>query len=194
MKTSIICKAVITSLIITALFFSAKAYSQELTQTFRGRVLDAYTELPLPGATVVVPGSDPLRGTATNGNGEFRIDGLPLGRINIQVSMVGYQPAVLNNLLLRSGRELVMDITLEEQVYVMDDVTIRPDIRKDQALNEMAVVSARSFTIDETERYAGSLGDPSRMAANYAGVTSVSDQRNDIVIRGNSPSGPPLEA
>jgi len=189
MKTSITKKAVITSLIITALFFSAKAYSQELTQTFRGRVLDAYTELPLPGATVVILGSDPLRGTATNGNGEFRIDGLPLGRINIQVSMVGYQPAVLNNLLLRSGRELVMDIALEEQVYTMDDVTVRPDIRKDQAINEMAVVSARSFTIDETERYAGSLGDPSRMAANYAGVTSVSDQRNDIVIRGNSPLG-----
>jgi hypothetical protein len=74
-------------------------------------------------------------------------------------------------------------------VYTLDDVTVRPDIRKDQAINEMAVVSARSFTIDETERYAGSLGDPSRMAANFAGVTSVSDQRNDIVIRGNSPLG-----
>jgi hypothetical protein len=85
-----------------------------LTQTFRGRVLDSYTELPLPGATVVVLGSDPLRGTATNGNGEFRIDGLALGRINIQVSMVGYQPAVLNNLLLRSGRELLMDIKLSK--------------------------------------------------------------------------------
>ncbi|MFO7924635.1 MAG: TonB-dependent receptor [Bacteroidales bacterium] len=189
MKTSNISKAIIICLIITTPFFSAKAYSQELTQTFRGRVLDAYTELPLPGATVVIMDSDPLTGTATNGNGEFRIDGLPLGRINIQVSMVGYQPVVLNNLLLRSGRELVMAITLEEQVYTINDVTIRPDIRKDQAINEMAVVSARSFTIDETERYAGSLGDPSRMAANYAGVTSVSDQRNDIVIRGNSPLG-----
>ncbi|MFP4366785.1 MAG: carboxypeptidase regulatory-like domain-containing protein [Bacteroidales bacterium] len=189
MKIFIFNKAFITGLIITVLFFSAKAYSQELTQTFRGRVLDAYTDLPLPGATVVILGSDPLRGTATNANGEFRIDGLPLGRINIQVSMVGYQLAVHNNLLLRSGKELVLDVTLEEQVYTMDDVTVRPDIRKDKAINEMAVVSARSFTIDETERYAGSLGDPSRMAANYAGVTSVSDQRNDIVIRGNSPLG-----
>ncbi len=51
------------------------------------------------------------------------------------------------------------------------------------------LVSARSFTIEETERYAGSLGDPSRMASNYAGVSMVSDQRNDIVIRGNSPTG-----
>ncbi len=189
MKKPILNKAFLTGLILTVLLSPASAHSQDLTQTFRGRILDAYTELPLPGATVVILGGDPLRGTTTNINGEFRIDGLPLGRINIQVSMIGYQPAVINNLLLRSGRELVMDIALEEQVYVMEDVMVRPEIRKDQAINEMAVVSARSFTIDETERYAGSLGDPSRMAANFAGVTSVSDQRNDIVIRGNSPLG-----
>ncbi len=185
---SLICKAAITGLMIYSIFFTA-TYSQELTQTFRGRVIDAYTELALPGAAVVILGSDPLKGTATDANGDFRFEGLPLGRINVQVSMIGYQPAVLNNLLLRSGRELVMEITLEEQVYLISDVTARPDARKDQPINEMAVVSARSFTIDETERYAGSLGDPSRMAANFAGVSSVSDQRNDIIIRGNSPLG-----
>ncbi|MFO7923642.1 MAG: hypothetical protein R6U58_08110 [Bacteroidales bacterium] len=87
------------------------------------------------------------------------------------------------------GRVLVLDIALEEQVYTINDVTVRPDIRKDQAINEMPVVSARTFTIDETGRYAGSLGDPSHLASNYAGVTSVSDQRNDMVIRGNSPHG-----
>jgi hypothetical protein len=187
MKGPILKTAILSLIVAIASVIAASA--QDITQTFRGRVLDSYTELPLPGATVVILGSEPLRGTATNMDGEFRLDGLPLGRINIQVNMVGYQPAVLNNLLLRSGRELVLDITLEEQVYVLDDVVIRPDIRKDQAINEMAVVSARSFTIDETERYAGSLGDPSRMAANFAGVSSVSDQRNDIIIRGNSPLG-----
>jgi hypothetical protein len=103
--------------------------------------------------------------------------------------MVGYQPVQLRNLLVVSGRELVLDIKLEEQVYLLEDLVVRPEVRKDQPLNEMAMVSARSFTVDETERYAGSLGDPSRMAANFAGVSSVSDQRNDIIISGNSPLG-----
>ena len=53
----------------------------------------------------------------------------------------------------------------------------------------MAVISARSFTIEETERYAGSVGDPSRMASSFAGVSTLSDQQNEIVIRGNSPMG-----
>ena len=161
----------------------------DVTQTFRGQVIDAYTELPLPGATVVIPGTDPLKGTSTDINGEFRFDNLPLGRLDVRVSMVGYQTDVQRNLLLSSGRELVIRVRLEEQVYQLSDVEVRPDIRKDQAINEMAVVSARSFTIDETERYAGSLGDPARMAANFAGVVSASDQRNDIIIRGNSPLG-----
>ncbi len=158
-------------------------------QTFRGRVVDTYTGLPLPGATVMVLDTDPFRGAAADADGEFRLEGLPLGRIDAGVSMVGYEPVVLRNLLLVSGRELVVEARLEELVYTMEGLVVRPDLRKDRPGNEMAMVSARSFTIDETERYAGSLGDPSRMAANFAGVTSVTDQRNDIVIRGNSPQG-----
>ena len=160
-----------------------------MTQTLRGRVTDAYTEISLPGVTIIIPGSDPLRGTITDTDGHFRFDNLPLGRIDLQASFIGYKPVVINNLLLSSGRELVIDIRLEEQAVSIDEVVVRPDPRKDLSSNEMALVSARSFTIDETERYAGSLGDPSRMATNFAGVSTVTDQRNDIVIRGNSPLG-----
>ncbi len=187
MRTFLLNGILISAILIT--FMQSASMARETAQTFRGRVLDAYTELPLPGATVIITDSDPLRGAATDINGAFRLENLPLGRLDVQVSMVGYQSVQLRNLLLVSGRELVLDIKLEEQVYLLEDFVVRPDIRKDQPLNEMAMVSARSFTIDETERYAGSLGDPSRMAANFAGVSSVSDQRNDIIIRGNSPMG-----
>jgi hypothetical protein len=53
----------------------------------------------------------------------------------------------------------------------------------------MATVSARTFTVEETEKYAGSRGDIARMAMNYAGVSASNDSRNDIIIRGNSPTG-----
>lgn len=168
---------------------STPVEAQQLTQTLRGRVIDAYTEQPLQGVTITIPGTDPPKGTATDAEGYFRFSNLPLGRTDLEASLIGYRTEVKNNLLLISGRELVVDFRLEEQVITMEDVVIRPDPRKDQPSNEMASVSARSFTIDETERYAGSLGDPSRMATNFAGVSSVSDQRNDIVIRGNSPLG-----
>lgn len=174
---------------INLILLTKNAHSQSLHQTFRGRVIDEYTELPLPGASIFILQSDPLVGTISDEQGRFRLEKLDLGRFDVEISMIGYESKILRNLLLTSGRELVMEIRLEEQVYQLEDVVVRPEIRKDQPINEMALVSARSFTIDETERYAGSLGDPSRMASNFAGVSSVSDQRNDIVIRGNSPLG-----
>ncbi len=180
-------KRIFLTIGIIGLLISQQALAQQITQTFRGRILDSYTEQPLPGATVVIQGTDPLKGTMTGPEGRFQFNNLPLGRITVKVSMVGYEPTVIPNLLLSSGRELVMNIRLEEKVYKLEEVTVRPEAPKDRASNEMATVSARSFTVDETERYAGSLGDPSRMATNFAGVSSVSDQRNDIIIRGNSP-------
>ncbi len=71
----------------------------------------------------------------------------------------------------------------------MQEVVIKAGRRKDQAINDMATVSARTFSVEETERFAGSLGDPARMVANYAGVMTQNDSRNDIIIRGNSPIG-----
>ncbi|MDA3944034.1 MAG: TonB-dependent receptor [Bacteroidetes bacterium] len=180
---------IIMSAVLSLFLFNKSMQSQSLHQTFRGRVLDDYTELPLPGASIVILQSDPLTGTVSDEQGRFRLEKLGLGRFDVEVSMIGYASKTLKNMLLTSGRELVIEIRLEEQVYQLEDIVIRPELRKDQPINEMALVSARSFTIDETERYAGSLGDPSRMASNFAGVSSVSDQRNDIVIRGNSPLG-----
>nr|MDA3866865.1 TonB-dependent receptor [Salinivirgaceae bacterium] len=60
---------------------------------------------------------------------------------------------------------------------------------KPKANNQLAVISARQFTVEETKRYAGAGNDVSRMATNYAGVSAANDAVNDIVIRGNSPTG-----
>jgi hypothetical protein len=180
--------SILLSTILIA-FSAGKAVGGPITTTFRGTVIDSQTELPIPGANVVILGSDPFTGTSATADGTFSLPGLPVGRIDVQVSAMGYTPVVLNNLLLSSGKELVLYIRMEEQVYRLQEVSVRPEVRKDQPLNEMASVSARSFSVEETERYAGSLGDPSRMAANFAGVSSASDQRNDIIIRGNSPLG-----
>lgn len=158
-------------------------------QNIRGKVIDKQSHTPLPGAQIVLINSQPLKGCVSDENGEFILKEVAAGRHDIEVSFLGYNSVKLNNLLLSSGKELVLTIELEEQVITTKTVEVRANRRKDETINKMAVVSARSFSVEETERFAGSLGDPSRMVANYAGVMSVSDSRNDIVIRGNSPAG-----
>jgi len=82
----------------------AIASASDYVQTFRGEVIDALTETPLPGATVIISDSDPLKGTATDPDGRFRLENVPVGRIDVQVSMVGYETQRISNLLVASGR------------------------------------------------------------------------------------------
>ncbi len=161
----------------------------DYTQTIRGRIIDRDSYMPLVGATVVLLDSTVMKGTITDKDGYFNLEGIPVGRCGISVSYIGYKPQIINNLILKSGKELIINIELEENIEEMEEVVIRAFSGKENPVNDMAVISARSFTIEETEKYAGSWGDPSRMAANFAGVFSAGDQRNDIIIRGNSPIG-----
>jgi hypothetical protein len=164
------------------------AFAQPV-QTLRGRVTDKESKFPLPGATVMIPGSSPLIGTITDNDGNFRLEKVSIGRQTVQVSYIGYKPATFQGIIVNSAKEVVLEVELEQNVVIGNGVVIMGSVRKDATRNQMAVVSARSFTVEETEKYAGSRGDVARMAMNYAGVSSANDQRNDIIIRGNSPSG-----
>jgi hypothetical protein len=172
-------------------FNASLTLAQETTkinQNIRGVVTDRNLGFPITGAYVVVLETNPLIGAVTDAKGEFKLPDVPLGRHTLQISIVGYKTATIPSLLLTSGSELIIPITLEEQVVEINEVVIKAS-SKERPNNDMALISARSFTVEETEKYAGSWGDPSRMATNYAGVMASSDQNNDIVIRGNSPNG-----
>jgi hypothetical protein len=179
-----------TRLIILILTLSASiADAQQFTQTIRGTVVEMNTEIPVIGASILLLNTNPRVGTTSDANGEFRLEKVPVGRHSLQISFVGYKTVTLPSLDLVSGKELVLKVTLEENIIETDEVIIKANARKDKPLNDMAVVSARSFTVEETERYAGSWGDPARMTQNFAGVMVGNDQVNAIIVRGNSPSG-----
>jgi hypothetical protein len=177
-----------TFLLIAGLTLFAEAPSNH-SQTIRGKVMDAVTGYPLPGAHVILLESDPMIATTTDLNGSFALLHISVGRQSVEISYVGYTKRVYNNLLLNSGKEVFVEAYLEESVINLSEISITEKVRKDKTINEMALVSARTFSVEETERYAGSLGDPARMVANFAGVMTQNDSRNDIIIRGNSPMG-----
>ena len=157
-------------------------------QTLRGIVLDSDIKTGIAYANVYV--SDSLNiGVITDEAGKFELENIPTGRHQLRVSFLGYKIATLP-ILIKSGKSTYVEIELSPDIKALEEVVItvnRYDKRK--AHNSLAITSARTFSIEETERYAGSLGDPARMAQNFAGVSSAGDSRNDIVIRGNSPFG-----
>ncbi|MDD5572109.1 MAG: TonB-dependent receptor, partial [Bacteroidales bacterium] len=141
------------------------------------------------GANIIIPGTNPLIGAITDIDGKFRLEKIPVGRVNLKISYLGYNDVILSNISVNSGKELVLNIELEAKVITSKEVVISANKDKTESNNKMATVSSRMFTVEETGRYAGSWNDVSKMAANYAGVSAGSDARNDIIIRGNSPSG-----
>lgn len=172
--------------IVVFIISAFNSIAQELTQTFRGTVIDKQTQSPLPGTTLVVLNAGLNIAAVSDENGKFRLEKLPIGRQQIKVSLLGYKERMVT-ILLQSGKESVMNIELEESVIEGEEIVVVAESDKTQTNNKNASVSARVFSIEESSRYAGSRNDPARMAANFAGVSGANDSRNDIIIRGNSP-------
>jgi hypothetical protein len=166
--------------------------SAQSTQTIRGRVVDEVAKTPLIGVTILITTvKDKTLGSSTDVDGYYRIENVPLGRQTLRITYVGYEEQTIPNIIVTAGKEVVMNIALTESISELNEVVVVADSKEDKTAtnNDLAVVSARSFNVDDTKRYAGALGDPSRMAANFAGVVGGNDSRNDIVVRGNTPTG-----
>ena len=179
---------------LIALFYllvmmTANGIAQDYTQTIRGTVKDADSKSELPDAKVYLfRDTTFINGAYTDEEGEFEISGVPIGRYVIKITYIGYEPLEVPNVVVNSGKEVILNLELRESFVETEVVEIIGQERT-EAKNEMATVSTRPFTLEEAMRYAGTRNDPARMAMNFAGVSGANDQRNDIIIRGNSPTG-----
>ena len=161
-----------------------------LNQTIRGTVIDKDSKKPLPGASVWIDSNQRNLGVSADANGRFEIKGVPIGRHQIQAAYLGYEPLSLPKLKVISGKEMVLTIELTEAPLALPQVEVDAKVDLMSSVNEMAVNSARSFSMDETKRYAANSYDPARMAMSFAGVSTTgsdNDLANELSIRGNSP-------
>ena len=99
-----------TILLSICLLFGNVLHGQTLTQTVRGKIVDQESRTALPGANVIVLDSNNLLGSTTDVDGNFRIDNVPVGRISLAITFIGYEDKVLPNILITSGKETVLDI------------------------------------------------------------------------------------
>jgi len=179
------------SLIISGLIcFQFSGFAQNVTQTIRGSVCDMETKTPLLAATIAVYDESSLvAASVTDTDGVYRLENVPFGRYTIICSFIGYRQHMVSDVLVSTAKEVILPIEMEESPLEIDEISIRASGKKGESLNKMAFVSARTFSVEESDRYAGSRGDPARMASNFAGVQGNDDSNNDLVIRGNSPLG-----
>jgi hypothetical protein len=177
------------SLSFALLLLSFSTYGQSLTQTIRGTVLDKVSQTTLPGASIVLVNSTPMVGATTDPDGNFTLTNIPIGTHTLHISFVGYKAITIPNIIVNSGKEVVLTIPIEEDITQLDEIIVRPAVEKNKPINDMATVSTRTFSVEETRKFAAAVNDPARAAISFAGVVSADDGNNTISIRGNSPFG-----
>lgn len=176
---------------LVTLLFPAVADAQkstttpQVTQTVRGQVCDVASGEPMIGVTITVENGTTLA-TVSDIDGNFVINNVPVGRHSVRASYIGYEPVLLKEQLVSSGKELVLSLKMRESISELGEVVIKPRVNKQLPLNEMAQVGARMFSVEEATRYAGGMADPARTASMFAGV-ATGGATNGISIHGNSP-------
>lgn len=166
-------------------FFTLQVFAQP-AQSIRGTVIDDASNTPVGFATVALLQTDPALGAITDASGNFTIPNVPVGRYDLQVTYVGYEPAILREITVISAKQTFLTIQIKENASLLKEVVIKPRVNKEQALNSMATVSAKMLSVEEAKRYAGGFDDPARLASSIAGVASNTSE-NGIIVRGNAP-------
>ena len=160
-------------------------FSQIPVQNIRGKVIDASNGTALIGAYICLPGTEPLRGITTDDAGKYQLSEVPVGRYQLEVSFLGYETALIPEVLLESGKELILNLELNPTSSDLDAITV---VAAGARGSSLSPVSVQTITVEESLRFPATFSDPARVAMTYPGVVNDNDQANSMVIRGNSPS------
>ena len=168
-------------LLLGTLFWGSLLEAQSQHGLINGQLVDSNTQQPILGANIVLLHRE--LGTTSDSEGRFVFDDLPVGRYQLQVSMIGYHTLIQPDIVVRSKRITMIKIPLAEAVLDMENTTVKADYFS--AIEE--AVSAVNFSYEEIRRSPGSAQDIGRLLQAMPAVNMHNDQRNDLIVRGGSP-------
>jgi len=169
--------------ILSILFISLRIFAQNQTGAIEGKVVDALSEQPLLGVTVVVLGT--TLGAITDENGEFKIYNVPVGGQQVKATLLGYESIIKSDITVNSARPAVIDFTLSENPIQLQGVVVNSDyFQKDPHETN----SITNFSYEEIRRAPGGFEDVVRALSILPGVAQADAGRNDLIVRGGAPS------
>jgi hypothetical protein len=161
---------------------SNQVFSQNVVGKIEGKIIDAETNRELIGANILVVNT--TIGAATDLNGKFVIENVPVGNYSIRISFLGYTPIIKTDVIVRSNRVTTVNADLRTATIESDEVVVQAEYF--QKKDEQAL-SSINFSGEEIRRAPGSAGDVSRILMSLPSVAKVNDQANTLIVRGGSP-------
>ncbi len=169
--------------LLISLFSFCSIYTFSQTGIVKGKITESGTGAAIEFVTVAIDGT--TQGTQTDEKGEFIIEGLKPGLVNVKISSVGYKTKVIYEIEVTNGKPQVLSIEIEpaSQELSAVEITASPFTK-----NEESPVSVRTIGTNEIQRYPGGNRDISKVIQSLPGVGFTASFRNDILIRGGGPS------
>jgi hypothetical protein len=158
-------------------------YAQDPKGTIKGRVIGQNSKEALIGSTVLI--TNTKLGATTNVEGYFTISNIPVGNYNLEIRSIGYVSVIKTDIMVRPDRITQLDIELKESVIQIEGVTVTSGYFQNINAENLGLVN---FNSEEIKRSPGSMGDVSRIIMSLPSTSKVSDENNDLVVRGGSPS------
>lgn len=127
---------------LAALVWVVLPTAAQTTGKIAGRVTDAETGDPMPGANVVIEGT--TQGTATNLDGEYVIIGVRPGEYTISASMIGFAVERREGVQVNVDLTTTVDFALREEVYEGEEIVVTAEaarVRKDLTSSEARVTA-----------------------------------------------------
>lgn len=148
----------------------------------RGKIIDQLTKQPLIGASVLVVGTN--NGASTDADGNFFIAKVPENVYQLQVSYIGYNPTVRNDIRVIRKKTTNVTIGLEESILQTEEVVITAGSFEE---NTNAPVSNFTYTLEEIKKNPGGGADVFRAISSLPGVSSGGAEFSAFAVRGGSP-------
>ena len=164
--------------------FGFKSYSQSLDDgVIKGRVIDRETQKPLRDALLTV--IELNRISVTDSTGHFEFTKLPYSSYRLKISILGYEAVVKTDIIVLSSRPTEVLVELNPISYTIPEINVEA-----KYFEKPPDISSSIYNLDfeEIRRAPGAVEDISRMVQVLPGVAPGNDQRNDLIVRGGSPS------
>ena len=171
-----------TIIIFLILIVNSNTLSSQSVKVY-GVITNVLNNEPIPFANIIIEGTS--IGTISDINGNYEILKLPAGSYNFKCSYIGYDTNIKSEIMVSSNKNLRLDFSLSENSELLGEIKVQGNtFNKTKA----SPVSLRTINASEISKSAGGNRDISKVVANLPGVASSASFRNDIIVRGGSPS------
>ena len=174
--------------VVFSIFLSIQSMSQATT-TIVGVVVNKNSQAGLPGISIqLTPGG---KSGISDSLGNFNITGVAPGTYAISFSAVGFQSKVISNLVVTSGNVVSLQVELEPSVSQLNTIVVSGRKNSARVATIESPLSIQRLTTEDIKANPGGNFDISKVIQSLPGVgggIGGGSFRNDIIIRGGSPS------